>query len=75
LNNTLNDLRTKNTAVVNSSVSLANQRIARNQILYDNDNGLVKIAQDVKTYVKSVFGPASPQYKQISGLAFKKQAV
>ncbi len=75
LNNTLNDLRTKNTAVVNSSVSLANQRISRNQILYDNDHGLVKIAQDVKTYIKSVFGPASPQYKQISGLAFKKQAV
>ncbi len=74
LNNTLNDLRTKNTAVVNSSVSLANQRLNRNQILYNNDNGLVKIAQDVKTYIKSVFGAASPQYKQISGLAFKKQA-
>ncbi len=73
LNNTLNDLRTKNTAVVNSSISLANQRINRNQILYDNDHGLVKTAQDVKTYIKSVFGPASPQYKQISGLAFKKQ--
>ena len=75
LTNTLNDLRTKNTAVVNSSVSLANQRINRNQILYNTDHGLVKIAQDVKTYVKSVFGSASPQYKQISGLAFKKQAV
>jgi hypothetical protein len=71
LSSTLDDLRAKNTAVINASVSLANQRINRNQILYDNDNGLVKIAQDVKTYVKSVFGPASPQYKQISGLAFK----
>jgi hypothetical protein len=75
LTNTLNNLRTKNTAVINASVSLANQRINRNQILYNDVNGLVKIAQDVKTYVKSVFGPNSPQYKQISGLAFKKQAV
>ncbi|SFD02248.1 hypothetical protein SAMN05421780_12312, partial [Flexibacter flexilis DSM 6793] len=26
--------------------------------------------QDVKNYVKSVFGATSPQYKQISGLRF-----
>lgn len=75
LKNVLNDLRNKNTAVINANVSLANARINRNQIFYNNTNGLVKIAQDVKTYVKSVFGPNSPQYKQISGLAFKKQAV
>jgi hypothetical protein len=30
-----------------------------------------KIAEDVKTYVKSVFGATSPQYRQVSGLAFK----
>jgi hypothetical protein len=72
LNTVLEDLRAKNTSVVNSSVSLSNSRLSRNQILYKAETGLVDIAKDVKTYVKSVFGASSPQYKQISGLVFRK---
>lgn len=34
--------------------------------------GLVDIAFDAKVYIKSVFGATSPQYKQVSKLAFVK---
>jgi hypothetical protein len=70
LNTNLTDMRAKNTAVVNSGVDLSNSRLSRNDLLYADDKGLVKTAQDVKKYVKSVFGVTSPQFKQISGLKF-----
>ncbi len=66
-----NDLKTKNTAVVNATAPLSNARITRNDILYKPNTGLVDIAIDTKTYIKSVFGASSPQYKQVSGLEFK----
>jgi hypothetical protein len=33
---------------------------------------LVDLAFEVKKYVKSLFGATSPQFKQVSGLQFKK---
>lgn len=65
-----NDLKTKNIAVVNATVPLNNARISRNEILYKENTGLVDIAIDTKTYIKSVFGATSPQFKQISKLQF-----
>ena len=65
------DLSATNAAVIVAAVPLSNARISRNQVLYKADTGVVDIAMDVKTYVKSVFGASSPQYKQISALAFK----
>jgi hypothetical protein len=65
------DLKTKNSAVVNATAPLSNARITRNDILYKANTGLVDIAIDTKTYIKSVFGASSPQYKQVSGLEFK----
>jgi hypothetical protein len=65
-----NDLKTKNIAVVNSAVPLNNARISRNEILYKENTGLVDIASDTKTYIKSVFGATSPQFKQVSKLQF-----
>jgi hypothetical protein len=65
-----NDLNTKNTAVINATVPLNTARIARDQVLYTPLTGIVDISVDVKTYVKSVFGATSPQYKAISGLKF-----
>lgn len=64
------DLKTKNTACIAAETALRNARIARNGIFYKANTGLVDIALDVKTYVKSVFGASSPQYKQISKLKF-----
>ena len=66
------DLSKKNTAVVNATTPLSNARIARNKILYADKTGLVDIAGEAKKYVKSVFNANSPEYKQISGLEFKK---
>jgi hypothetical protein len=65
-----NDLNAKNTAVINATVPLNTARIARNNVLYTPLTGVVDISVDVKTYVKSVFGATSPQYKAISGLTF-----
>jgi hypothetical protein len=69
----LADMRTKNTAAVNTFTPLSNARIVRNTTLYATGTGLVDIAGEVKMYVKSVFDGTSPQYKQVSGLKFTKR--
>jgi hypothetical protein len=74
LNTMLTDLRAKNTAVIASTTALSNARIARDKALYGETAGMVDTAQDVKQYVKSVFGATSPQYKQVSGLRFNRPA-
>ena len=71
LKNLYTDLKTKNTAFINAITPLSNARISRNETLYKADIGLVDTALDVKTYIKSLFGATSPQYKQISKLEFK----
>ena len=68
------DLKSKNAAVVEANTPLSNARIARNEIMYKPLTGLVDIAFDTKMYIKSVFGPSSPQYKQVSKLIFKPLA-
>jgi hypothetical protein len=68
----LADMKAKNTAAMNASAPLSNARIARNNLFYATGTGLVDISGEVKKYVKSVFGGTSPQYKQVSGLAFTK---
>jgi hypothetical protein len=65
------DLLAKNAAVISATAPLSNARISRNDILYKINTGLVDIAMDTKTYIKSVFGATGPQYKQVSKLAFR----
>ena len=65
------DLKAKNTAVVETTTPLSNARIARNDIMYKPLLGLVDISFDTKVYIKSLFGASSPQYKQVSKLEFK----
>ena len=72
LTTVLNDLKAKNSAVMSAEVPLNNSRIARNDVLYKENTGLVDIALDVKTYIKSVYGATSPQYKKISKVKFTK---
>ena len=67
----VNDLRTKNSAVLNANTPLNNARLSRNNILYNEVTGLVYTAMSAKAYIKSVFGATSPQYKQVSGLQLK----
>lgn len=70
LTNKLKDLHSANTVVGNAYTAVSNSRIARNEVLYNETNGLSHIAQEVKNYVKSIFGTTSPQYKQVSKLRF-----
>lgn len=69
------DLKAKNLAVVNAETLLSNARVARNITMYKDDIGLVDVANDVKTYVKSVYGATSPQYKQVCALKFVKYPI
>jgi hypothetical protein len=69
---TLNDLKAKNSAVIAAEIPLNNARIARNDIMYKPNKGMVDVALDVKTYIKSIFGGSSPQYKKISKIKFTK---
>ena len=67
-----NDLKTKNSTVLAAEVPISNARISRNDILYKATTGMTEIAADVKAYIKSLFGATSPQYRQVSGIVFKK---
>lgn len=70
LNTLLASMKIKNTAVITALTPLSNARITRNNLLYTTGTGLVNVAADVKTYIKSVYGATSPQYKQVSTLKF-----
>ena len=73
LGNLLVKLRTKNTEAINAYTPVSNARISRDTLLYKDGSGLVDLAGDVKSYVKSLYGATSPQYKQVSGLKFTKR--
>jgi len=66
-----NTLKEKNAEVLAATIPLSNARISRNEILYKEETGLVDVAFDTKTYIKSLYGATSPQYKQVSKLEFR----
>lgn len=66
------DLTAKNTSVATAYTAVSNSRISRNENLYAVNTGLVETANEVKKYVKSVFGASSPQFAQIKGIVFTK---
>ncbi|MEI7595941.1 MAG: hypothetical protein WCK02_09355 [Bacteroidota bacterium] len=66
-----NDLKLKNNAVLTTSTPLFNARFMRNELLYKPGTGIVDTALAAKTYIKSVFGATSPQYKQIAKTRFR----
>jgi hypothetical protein len=72
LNTLATDFQTKNNSVMMATNKLSTSRLARNQILYGENTGLVEIALSIKAYLKGVFGVTNPQFKQISGLKFTK---
>ena len=72
LNDYLSQLQTANTNVINAEVAYSNARISRDNVLYTDVTGLIDTALDVKNYVKAIFGATSSQYKQVSGIKFKK---
>jgi hypothetical protein len=74
LNTLLTQMQASNTAVINATTVLSNARIARDKALYKKGVGIVLCAEEVKLYVKSIFGAKSAEYKQVSKLRFKKLA-
>ena len=72
LTNLFKQLFDANALVLQATVPLSNARLVRNDVLYLGEDCLVTVALESKTYIKSLFGVGSPQYKQISKLSFKK---
>lgn len=68
-----NEFVTLNTAVFTTEIPFNNARIQRNEILYTQNTGLVAVGNDVKLYIRSVFGNGSPQYNAIKNLKFTYQ--
>jgi len=75
LNTLVTNLRANNTAVLSAQTNVSNTRISRDSILYHPSTGLCEIAKEVKLYVKSIYGSASPQFRQISGIKFKSAKI
>jgi hypothetical protein len=73
LRNKLNDIKAKDMLVTSTGAAFDAARLSRDTFLYTDNTGLCPIASDAKTYVKSVFGATSPQYKQVSGIKFFKR--
>ncbi|WP_336690363.1 MULTISPECIES: hypothetical protein [unclassified Chryseobacterium] len=57
-------------AVDQAEAELNLKFIERNRILYAEGTGLYPIVQNVKKYVKSLYGAASPEYANISAIKF-----
>lgn len=69
----LSNMRTTNTNAINANTPISNARINRDVLVYAPDKGIVDIAKDFKSNIKSLFGATSPQYKQVSKLKFTKK--
>ena len=57
-------------AVDQTEAELNVKLIERDQILYAESTGLYSISQNVKKYVKSLYGATSPEYANVSVIEF-----
>jgi len=76
----LANLTTYQTELVNvtqtvnqTDAELDTEIIERNNILYDDTTGVYEIGQNIKKYVKSVYGATSPEYANVSRIKFTDQ--
>ena len=60
-------------AVDQTEAELNNKLIERDQLLYADGTGLYTIVQNVKKYVKSLYGATSPEYTNVSAIKFTSQ--
>ncbi len=75
LNAYIASLQAANNDESGAKIALSLAVIARNQALYAPQTGLCHIAQEVKKYIKSVFGAASPEYKLVAAIKFKTRKI
>ena len=57
-------------SVDQTEAELNTKHIERDQILYADGTGLYTIVQNVKKYVKSLYGATSPEYANVSNIEF-----
>lgn len=62
-------LKTANTAVITAKTDWSASRTQRDKLIYAPQTGIIDIAQQVKNYVRSIYGPSSIEYKKISGIS------
>jgi hypothetical protein len=65
-----NDLAEKNAQYNETETAKKNIRIVRDTVLYTPVTGLGYVGLDGKSYIRSVFGPRSLQFKQVAKLKF-----
>ena len=65
-----NSLVDSTQSVDQTEAELNNKLIERDQLLYKDGTGLYSIAQNVKKYVKSLYGATSPEYTNVSSMEF-----
>lgn len=70
LNTYKDSLLSSTQAVDQTEAELNNKLIERDNILYADGTGLYSIAQNVKKYVKSLYGATSTEYANVSGIEF-----
>lgn len=73
----LNNLTTYHTSLMSATqavdqteAELNTKLIERDKILYAEGTGLYTIAQNIKKYVKSLYGATSPEYTNVSAIEF-----
>ena len=70
LNTYKESLMSATQSVDQTEAELNNKLIERDNILYADGTGLYTIAQNVKKYVKSIYGATSPEYTNVSSIEF-----
>ncbi|MFC4263748.1 hypothetical protein ACFOWM_12705 [Ferruginibacter yonginensis] len=65
------ELVAKNNEVVQMQANSSNARVTRNEVLYHPTTGIVAVANDIKLYIKALFGNTSQQYNQVKGITFR----
>lgn len=70
LTNYKDSLVSSTQSVDQTEAELNTKLIERDNLLYTDGAGLYSIAQNVKKYVKSVYGATSPEYSNVSGIKF-----
>ena len=69
--NTYKDTLVSSTQAVDQTEAELNLKlIERDNILYADGTGIYSIAQNVKKYVKSIYGATSPEYTNVSNIEF-----
>ncbi len=67
-----NQLLTRNQSTIQAAILFKAATIGRNDALYSEPNGLLPVAKAVKSYIGSLFGTSSVEYKLVKGITFRK---